>query len=250
MNRYTLAALSSAALLGLAACSDNEAVRDEDLVDREEEQTTETPDVVLPETLSISGSLAYRSRVALRPGFTAGIMVIDTTDDRPGEPVNETEIEINDQQPPIPFQITLDGDDLDPDNSYAVRGEIRDPSGEVRWASETDQAIDIRRASQQVGVMTLVRVDSEEDGETPVTGDDALMRFQCGDQELTLENTGPDSARLTWGAASFNVNRLGSEEGTRYEAAGGNVVFDTTDATATLTVAGQTFPVCSQINAG
>lgn len=236
MTRFSLALLPAASLLVLAACSDNTPP---------EPDMTAEEDVAI-ETTTISGSLAYRERIALQPGSVASVVLIDgSARSDVDDVIAEETIALGDRQPPIPFELTVDGAELDASRTYAVHGEIRDRTGTVQWATETPHMIDTTSAANDLGVLSLTRVAQPE----PEPADDPQLdtiTYTCGGQTLTIETMEDDSAHLTWGSATFEVERVESDTGIRYEVADGNVVFLDRGADASLEVAGQQVPVCTR----
>ena len=72
----------------------------------------------------VSGSIAYRERIALPPGFVVKVQLLDVSrQDAPAETLNSIELTPA-HQIPIPYEIGFDKTRINPRHSYAVRGQI------------------------------------------------------------------------------------------------------------------------------
>ncbi len=72
----------------------------------------------------VSGSISYRERIALPPGFVVKVQLLDVSrQDAPAEIVNSIELTPA-HQIPIPYEIGFDETRINPRHSYAVRGQI------------------------------------------------------------------------------------------------------------------------------
>ncbi|MEP1125806.1 MAG: YbaY family lipoprotein [Ilumatobacter sp.] len=120
---------------------------------------------------TISGELTYRQRIALIPGGTATVTVSDVSLQDVAAPViAEVEIELEDRQVPIPFDLEFDATGLDPRGVYSVRATITGPEGDLQWTTDTVNPIDPTRTEIDLGAIVLVQVTGSQD--TPPGTDD------------------------------------------------------------------------------
>ena len=107
---------------------------------------------------TISGELVYRERIALIPGGTASITVSEASAHGVAESViAQTTIELDDQQIPIPFELTVDPVDPGFEGSYAVAATISGPDDHLEWVTEAAHLVDLDGADIEVGALMLVQ---------------------------------------------------------------------------------------------
>jgi putative lipoprotein len=76
--------------------------------------------------------MTYLQRIALEPGSTATVVLEDISRaDAAATVVAEQVIEIDDQQVPIPFELSADRSELDDRFSYSVRANLTGRHGEL-----------------------------------------------------------------------------------------------------------------------
>lgn len=86
-------------------------------------------------TLVLNGTVTYRERIALAPGSVVRVRVEDVSRaDVPATVVAEEEIRPT-TQVPIPFALPYNPSRVRLDRRYAVRAEIRDADGRLRWTT-------------------------------------------------------------------------------------------------------------------
>lgn len=113
-------------------------------------------------TVSISGSAAYRQRIALPPDATVIVSLEDISRaDAPAEKLAETRIATQGAQVPIPFTVTVDRSALDPRFTYSVRVRILDANGTLMWTTDTVHLVPGSPDGNEVdlGTLWLVQVD-------------------------------------------------------------------------------------------
>lgn len=117
---------------------------------------------------TITGSIAYRERIALRPGAVMQVTLSDISlaDAAAPELASETRA-IGANQVPLPFSLQIRSDALKPNMRYAVRATIRDEQGKLLWTTDTVYLIDPVRSVQDLGTLNLVRI---------VSGDANMLR--------------------------------------------------------------------------
>lgn len=109
-------------------------------------------------TVTITGDIAYRERIALIPGGTATITLQDTSlQDVSAVDIASVEIELGDRQVPIPFALEADVDGLDARGTYTLRATIHGPDGGLDWTTDTAHVVDIANPATDLGTVLLVR---------------------------------------------------------------------------------------------
>ncbi|MGF1490912.1 MAG: YbaY family lipoprotein [Microcoleaceae cyanobacterium] len=89
----------------------------------------------------VSGMVTYRQRVALPPGAVVKVKLVDASiADARAVTIAEQTIQIEDQQVPIPFELTYDPEEIDPSHRYAVQAQITF-EGQLRWVSTTSYPV-------------------------------------------------------------------------------------------------------------
>ena len=135
--------------------------------------------------ITISGALIYRERIALLPGGSATISLIDMSQrESVATVIAETTIELGDQQVPIPFALPFDAGGRATPGSYAVSATISGPTNHLEWATATAHRIDLDRTEIEVGSLTLVRASHDNAG----TADASPI---IGQWNITAVNTTP-----------------------------------------------------------
>lgn len=110
--------------------------------------------------ITVSGAVAYRERIALTPGHTLKVTLIDASvADRAAPVLAETSRVLENEQVPLAFEIAVEADKLLPDHQYQVRAVLEDPSGELAWTTDSAYPIDPAAQTQDLGVLQLFMVD-------------------------------------------------------------------------------------------
>lgn len=105
----------------------------------------------------VTGQLTYRERIALPAGSTATITISDTSRmDVPATVVAESMMNLGTLQVPVPFNITVDDRDLDPNGIYTLRATIRSPAGELFWTTDTVYPVDLYGPYTDMGTLYMV----------------------------------------------------------------------------------------------
>ncbi len=79
-----------------------------------------------PRGAAVSGTIAYRERVALPPDAEVEVQLSDVSRmDAPAETIAETTVPPDGRQVPLPFELRYDPGKIEPRNTYAVRASIR-----------------------------------------------------------------------------------------------------------------------------
>jgi putative lipoprotein len=139
-------AICLALLGGLVACSTDVS---DDLVAAGEDASIETAQV--------TGTLTYRERIALRPGSVAEVWLLDTSlADAPAIEIAYQRIE-DPGNPPIPFVLDYDPQEIREGMQYGVRATIRQ-ADQLLFTSDTHYPVLTRGAGNTAEVL-LIMVD-------------------------------------------------------------------------------------------
>lgn len=108
----------------------------------------------------VSGVLTYRQRIALIPGGTANVVVIDVShQDVAASVLAETTIDLGAAQVPIPFEVDVDLHDCLVGHRYAIRATIDNAAGDLQWTTDTVHPIDPWALPTDLGALSLVQVE-------------------------------------------------------------------------------------------
>jgi putative lipoprotein len=130
-------------------------------------------------TITISGSAAYRERIALPPDATVIVTLEDVSRaDAIADKLAEERFATEGAQVPIPFTITVDRSALDARFSYSVRVQVRDPEGALMWTTDTAHLVPGNPDSDAVDLGTLRLVRVERDSSQRPTGADAITGIE------------------------------------------------------------------------
>lgn len=111
------------------------------------------------ETTTITGELTYLQRIALIPGGTATITLVDVSLQDVSAPViGETTIELVDQQVPIPFELSVDSSADSEGATFALQATIHGPTGDLEWTTDTTNDVDLGQPEVDMGQLVLVQV--------------------------------------------------------------------------------------------
>ncbi len=135
-----------AALVGLAACGSDSS-----------NHQAATGDDASGRTEQVTGTLMYRERVALRPGSVAEVWLLDTSlADAPAIEIAYQRIE-DPGNPPIPFVLDYDPQEIREGMQYGVRATIRQ-ADQLLFTSDTHYPVLTRGAGNTAEVL-LIMVD-------------------------------------------------------------------------------------------
>lgn len=102
---------------------------------------------------SISGTVAYRERMALPPDAAVDVKLQDVSAaDAPAKTIGETVFAPAGKQVPLPFQITYDPGDINPAHTYQVRANIT-VDGKLMFTSNTAYPVITHGSPSQVAIM-------------------------------------------------------------------------------------------------
>lgn len=112
--------------------------------------------------LTISGSAAYRERIALPPDASVVVTLEDVSRaDVAAEKLAESRFSTDGAQVPLPFTLTVDRSELDERFRYSVRVQIRDANGDLMWTTDSANLVPGNPDTDDVdlGMLRLVRVE-------------------------------------------------------------------------------------------
>ncbi|HLQ86081.1 MAG TPA: META domain-containing protein [Salinisphaeraceae bacterium] len=186
----------------------------------------------------LEGKLFYRERIALPPNGTAKITLDDTTvADRQAPVVAAKTIELADRQVPIPFELSIARDKLQPQHDYGLRATIHGPQDKLLWTTDQTHLINLEQNRHDFGMLRLVRVEaaaSDGAGLSSGAGGNVSKQSLLIDREWVVEDIAErgiiDASHMT---LNFDANgRLSGYAGcnnyhAQYELAGESLRVDT-----------------------
>lgn len=131
MRRAVLAALSSGLL---AACA--------------------APEKPAREETAVTGTVTYRERILLPPTSTLNVRLEDISlADAPARTLAEHTRTLGPAAPPYTFRLAYQPTWIEPNRTYAVRAEIREPDGRLRFTTTTRHAVITQGAPREVEIV-------------------------------------------------------------------------------------------------
>jgi putative lipoprotein len=90
----------------------------------------------------VNVTATYRERILLTPGHVLKVRVEDVSlMDAPARVLAEHSETLDGRGPPYQATLSVPSSQIDPRHTYAVRAEIRDPSGALRFTTDTRHAV-------------------------------------------------------------------------------------------------------------
>lgn len=113
------------------------------------------------EPVTVTGSIAYRERIALPPTAQVEIRLDDVSlADAPSRTIAQQSFTADGRQVPFAFRLTVDQRRLDPRHSYAVSARISDASGRLMFITDTRNSVTFDgRPAIDMGMLTLVKTN-------------------------------------------------------------------------------------------
>lgn len=143
LNRTLTAGLAVIALFVLGACGGEGA----------------DPAAEAPSMATLSGTVAYRERMALPINARINVRLLDVSRmDVPAVVLAEQNIDAQGQSVPVPYALEYDPARIQDNMSYAVRAEIRDAAGALLWTTDTVHPVLTRGAPSDGVDIRVVRV--------------------------------------------------------------------------------------------
>lgn len=90
----------------------------------------------------VAVSVTYRERILLPPGHRLSVRLEDVSlADAPSRVLAEAGEDLDGRGPPYVVTLSVRETDIDPRHTYAVRAEIRDPEGALRFTTDTRHSV-------------------------------------------------------------------------------------------------------------
>ena len=101
-------------------------------------------------------SATYRERIMLPPGHVLTVKVEDVSlMDAPARVLAQTTQPLDGRGPPYAVTLSVPNARIDPRHTYAVRAEIRDPAGALRFTTDTRHSILTNGAPNTANIMMI-----------------------------------------------------------------------------------------------
>ena len=110
-------------------------------------------------TVAVTGSIAYRERIALPPTAQIEVRLDDVSlADAPARNMATQSFAAEGKQVPFAFSLTVDRADIDPRHSYAVAARITDADGKLLFITDTRNSVTFDdRSVIDLGLLKLVQ---------------------------------------------------------------------------------------------
>lgn len=108
------------------------------------------------EQAEVTGTASYRERILLPPGHVLSVRLEDVSlADAPARVLAEQVTPLEGRGPPYPFALAYDPAEIRENHSYAVRAEIRDEAGRLRFTTDTRHSVITNGAPMTVDIMMV-----------------------------------------------------------------------------------------------
>lgn len=109
-----------------------------------------------PDQRTVQVTVTYRERVLLPPGHGLTVTLSDVSlADAPARDLAETTVPLEGRAPPYSATLTVPAASLDPRHDYAVRAEIHDSRGGLRFTTDTRHSVLTRGAPDKVEIVLI-----------------------------------------------------------------------------------------------
>ena len=110
-------------------------------------------------TVAVTGSIAYRERIALPPTAQIEVRLDDVSlADAPANNMATQGFASEGKQVPFAFSLTVDRADIDPRHSYAVSARITDADGKLLFITGTRNSVTFdSRSVIDLGTLMLIK---------------------------------------------------------------------------------------------
>lgn len=104
----------------------------------------------------VAVSVTYRERILLPPGHRLSVRLEDVSlADAPARVLAQAGETLEGRGPPYAMTLSVSEADIDPRHTYAVRAEIRDPEGALRFTTDTRHAVLTQGASFRADIVLI-----------------------------------------------------------------------------------------------
>ena len=101
-------------------------------------------------------SVTYRERILLPPGHRLSVRLEDVSlADAPARVLAEAGEDLDGRGPPYAVTLSVQEADIDPRHTYAVRAEIRDPAGALKFTTDTRHAVLTHGAAPRADIVLV-----------------------------------------------------------------------------------------------
>lgn len=105
---------------------------------------------------TVDVTATYRERIMLTPGHKLTVTLADVSlADAPSRELDREEIMLDGRSPPYQVQLTVPASQIDQRHEYAVRAEIRDPAGNLRFTTDTRHSVLTRGAPDNANIIMI-----------------------------------------------------------------------------------------------
>jgi putative lipoprotein len=105
---------------------------------------------------TVDVTATYRERILLPPGHVLTVSVQDVSlMDAPSVTLAETSKPLEGRGPPYAASLSVPNSRIDPRHTYAVRAEIRDPAGALRFTTDTQHRVLTNGAPNRVDIVLV-----------------------------------------------------------------------------------------------
>ncbi len=113
------------------------------------------------QSITVTGSIAYRERIALPPSAQIEVRLDDVSlADAPARNLARQAFAAGGKQVPIAFTLTVDKTQLDPRHSYAVSARITGDDGKLMFITDTRNSVAFDGGAKiDVGTLNLVKTN-------------------------------------------------------------------------------------------
>lgn len=109
-----------------------------------------------PASTTVDVTASYRERIMLTPGHVLTVKVEDVSRaDAPAIALAQTTQDLDGKAPPYAVSLSVPSNQIDPRFTYAVRAEIRDPSGKLRFTTDTRHSVLTQGAPNRADIVMI-----------------------------------------------------------------------------------------------
>lgn len=191
---------------------------------------------------AVTGTVSYRERIALPPSSVIRVTLEDVSlADVPATVIAETTLR-PDRQVPIPFTLSYDPARIDPAHRYAVRAQITDADGRLRWTTMEYYGVLTQKNPEHVELIVRpVRVQPQAQN-TALPETMRTFVFSCGDLDFIVIHPRPDVAELYLPDRKAVLPQVLSGSGAKYQE--GGLMYWNKGREAMLEVDGRRYEKC------
>lgn len=105
---------------------------------------------------TVDVTATYRERIMLPPGHKLTVTLADVSlADAPSRELDREEMVLDGRGPPYQVQLRVPASQIDQRHEYAVRAEIRDPAGNLRFTTDTRHSVLTRGAPDKADIVMV-----------------------------------------------------------------------------------------------